>query len=252
MKNINKTTIDTTRITLEEAQQLELQKVIKDMIHSAEFLYLQINDNNVSVSSRDTMCSLFESYFSEISNKLGYTSKFLEERNSILEEIRQENKKHYTNILQVGADTILSPEQVSASLNYYEKALRAWYEACGFHYASITNTSYGFLLEFSAEIDYCDEDDNVKHRLCKDESIQSLISQEYLFNDEKYDIVRDTYHGELLATENNRERLVQLYQETFPNAHLYELYERRNDYGSFSLKHSVRIPFEDITCLLKK
>jgi len=65
--------------------------------------------------------------------------------------------------------------------------------------------------------------------------------------EEGWDIDMDKYHGSLLDSDNNKQKIIALILSDFPNSIFHGFSSRRNDNQLFSLRTDCFIPFGDIS-----
>lgn len=139
----------------------------------------------------------------------------------------------------------ISPEGISAKLRDYDNAIRNWYGAHGFQYASLKEyTAYGIIYEFNDELQY-EPDNGCSNR--KEWTETFTKAYELIAKDNTiFDIYRDTYHAELLDTDKNKKLITDLITKSFPEAQIREFRSRMNDFNSYSLRFTVYLPYSDI------
>lgn len=235
-----------TPVTLKSKELTQCNTCIDKLIDSLSFFKVRLNDrpNRTDVH---THMNLFESYFKELASLTDYQSIMTEDLNTRNQALRNANME-IQRLNDLLSETI-SPEAVSAALRKYDNIIRLFYGAIGFHYASLKEyTSYGIIYEFSDEMELQPDDG---HSIMKHLSEQFQKELPFIVTtDSDYDIYFDTYHAEMLDTNNNRKKLTTLFTTYFPNCLITEFRSRRNDYESFSLRFTIRIPYRDIENLL--
>ena len=199
-----------TPLQLQENKLKHAQKLLADMIHSLDFFRQKLSESP-DMNDVHTHMGLFESYFSELTPLVGYQSVLTEEYQNRYAHIRQLNAE--VKRLEEKLGKGISPEGISSKLREYDDAIRCFYGALGFQYASLENcTCYGI----------------------------------------RYRIYRDTYHAELLDTDKNKALIQTLFQKEFPGCQFHSFESRRNDFDSYSLRFTMFLPYKDIQAMLTR
>ncbi len=139
-----------------------------------------------------------------------------------------------------------------AALQHAQELFETWYTLSGFHYASLSYSPWQMMAEFSSEItqfrksddrtDWCHRQ---KDLAAKAEPVTPYLFQESPVLGDTYDVRTETYHKELLDTDNNRNKLKQLFHGTFPGSRIWK-FESHNDNNDFLLRFTVYIPYSGI------
>lgn len=237
-----------TKLNLSDTDLAQAEHILKDMMHSLQFFYQRLHETP-KMTDVHTHMGLFESQFKELSPLVKYNSVLAEERERRYKDIREMNKTIHK--LEAALGEKITPEGITARLHDYDDAFRCFYGACGFHYAS--NKEYNMTAiqyEISSELEY-EQTDGLSSR--KEDWTPYFKKQFDLITkeDTAYDIYHDTYHAELLDTDNNRKRIQELFEHTFPNCRFWEFKSRPNDFGSMSLRFTVTVHYTDLDNLIK-
>lgn len=221
--------------------------ILRKIGESTSFFRVRLQEQP-KMTDVHTHMGLLESYLTDLIPLVKYDSVLEEEREKRYAEIKAANTEIHRLEKLVGNG--ISPEGVSSKLREYDDGIRLWYGAHGFQYASLKQyTPYGIIYEFNDDLQY-DPDNGCSSRKEWEkyffEKFSILATKE-----SAYDIYYDSYHGELLDTDNNKELIHKLLKENFPNHSIHEFHSRKNDFGSFSLRFTVNIPYVDIDNMLK-
>lgn len=223
-------------------------KLVNDIIHSMSFFLENLANWELQKDDVKTFMGLFESYFTELSPLVGYDSVLVQERKGRNAKIRELNTEIARLQSLIGQE--ISPEAVSGFLRNCDNIFRAWYGSLGFRYASLERFSFcGVFYEFSDEIDYGADDG-----LSSMEDLAKKMQSDHIIlaEQEGWDITRDKFHGTLLDTDRNKQMVQSLFQSSFPGCDIVEYRSRKNDYGSYSIRVKIYIPYTDICKLTEK
>lgn len=235
----------TKQVQLSKESSKRAIKLVNDILGSMSFFRDNISGGDLQEDEVETFMGLFESYFSELSPIVGYDSMLVQERKDRYTKIRELN----TEISQLRADMgkKISSDAASGFLKNCDDIFRAWYGSYGFHYASLKNISFwGMIYEFSDEIDYF-SDDGLSSR--KELAEQMAKDHTIISEQAGWDVAKDKYHGSLLDTDNNKAKLRDLLKTDFPDCDIRKFESRKNDFGSFSMRVTVYLPFKNISML---
>lgn len=133
----------------------------------------------------------------------------------------------------------------------YDNVIRCFCGALGFWDTSLERyTACSILYEFAPDLKYHSDDGNSGKWILAEKlaGIFPLIASD----DTAWDILRDTYHAQLLPTDGNKEKILALFKKAFPDATVQGFSSGANDYGSYSMSFSVEIPFTDIEALYRR
>lgn len=239
---------DGAKVELSKEAKDEALEKIREMISCLDFVRELIKEDNLVADNVKTCMGVNEHIHAELSKLLGYDSIIAAEIENRFAEIRTANKRICELEQCLGKE--VSPGAVSGALNLYEKILRGWYSSEGFNYASIDLFPWCIELTFSSDMVYQEEcrhnNDEVYCAMWKEDAgtARKIAAG--------WDIHEDQFSAELLDTDNNKKQFEALIRATFPNARIESFDAYRNDYGTFSLRPKVSIPFEDVDAAYKR
>ena len=121
-------------IELQPEQKEKTLTCMAKLYQSLEFFYQLANDDNLSKENVKTHMGLFESYFTELSDILGYDSVIAEERKKRYKEIRTLQEQLRESLAE--QSKTITTDLLTEKLNHLDGLFRAWYSSLGFHYAS--------------------------------------------------------------------------------------------------------------------
>lgn len=237
----NPTPLNMTKDEIDNADDV-LQKMISSLDFFRHILTTP-RQKPVNMTESHTYMGLFESYFKELSPLVRYDSVLTEELNNRYQEIRELHTEIEQLKAQLGSGT--TPEGVSAALQHYDDILRCFYGALGFQYVRLDNlNSWNMTVTFTHELQYEPDAGYSRNKEFSQKCIEhfDIISRE----NTPFDIYRDSYHAELLDTDNNKQLIQNLILQYFPNARFHSFKGRRNDFESFSSEFTVALPFTDL------
>lgn len=229
-------------LKLTDEELAHAQKIINQIVSSMSFFRQRLG-KSPAMDDVHTHMGLFESYFSELAPIVGYDSVLAAEHEHRFAEIREKNAEIHRLTQMLGQG--ISPEGISAKLREYDDVIRCFYGALGFRYASLEEiTAWGPVYRFTPELEYDQDDGNTskKEWVKQFQSAFSLIT----VDNTEWDICCDTCHAELLDTDANKYRIMDLLADSFPNHQLREFRSRHNDFGTYSLEFTVYLAFRDI------
>lgn len=228
----------------------EAFRTIQHLRQSLAFFSTQLADGKLMKSDVQTHMSLIRQSYDDMARLLNHgdvLSKELEETQALCRAANQRCRE-----LEQQLGQSVTAKAVEAGLKRLITIFEAWYELAGFHYAKIEVNPYGCLLcDFSSQIAL---EETRRERNRTDEYRQILENKvPYLFKDtpdKKFDLQKDTYHNDLMDTDNNKKLLTTAFNNWFPNSSIYG-YKTRKDRGQFLLSVQIRIEFQDIENLVK-
>lgn len=121
-------------VDLQPEQRERTLNCMKKLYQSLEFFYQLVNDDKLSEENVRTHMGLYESYFTELSDILGYDSAIAEERRSRYTEIRTLREQLQASLTE--RSKTITADELSEKLNHLDDIFRVWYSSLGFHYAS--------------------------------------------------------------------------------------------------------------------
>ena len=193
--------------------------------------------------------SLFESYYNELAKTTVFESIMTAKYKKNTEKIRNLTSKIYELKNQLGKD--VTADGVTAKMQFYDDVIQTFYGALGFHYASLEKyTKLGIVYDFSSELEY-----HQGSGFPYTENMREAFNQAFTcitHDEDTWDIEKDAYHANLLATDKNKNQLLKLFAEYLPNYRIYNITYRPNDYGSMSMRFTVQFTYTDIEALHKR
>lgn len=223
----------------------EARKLVTEMIDNLDFLRTRLSDRP-TYNDIHTHLGLLEYQLTDLGKLTDYTSVLIKEKASRNKQLREANQTIHALEQKLG--TGITPQDVSSKLREYENLLHAFTESLGIEYLRTECfTSFGIRCEITPKCHETVCEDQISRK----EHLAWMVKhfQPIAVPDTAYDIQRDTYHCELLDTDNNRNRLTRQILETLPNTTIYGFESRKNDYESFSLTMKCQIYYTDIEAL---
>ena len=221
-------------ITKEETENS--LSLISQLISSLNFFAVRLKDRP-TYNDVATHMGLFESYFSELCKHVPYDSVLQTERENRYKELREANAR--IEQLQKSAADQVNGETIQAKLSQYADIFTCIYETIGIHYCSLKEiTRWGFIYETGDEIQY----ESIQHL---SHTRLSKMPKHILTSHPELDIVKDTYHANILDTDNNKKILTNIFTTWFPGFHVHKFTSHR-DSDHFNLRMEISIPFTDL------
>ena len=121
-------------VDLQPEQKKRTLNCMTKLYQSLEFFYQLVNDDKLSEENVRTHMGLYESYFTELSDMLGYDSAIAEERRSRYTEIRTLREQLRESLAE--QSKTISTDLLIEKLNHLDDLFRVWYSSLGFSYAS--------------------------------------------------------------------------------------------------------------------
>lgn len=121
-------------VDLQPEQKERTLNCMTKLYQSLEFFYQLVNDDKLSEENVRTHMGLYESYFTELSDILGYDSAIAEERRSRYTEIRTLREQLRESLAE--QSKTITTDLLIEKLNHLDDLFRVWYSSLGFHYAS--------------------------------------------------------------------------------------------------------------------
>lgn len=249
-------TVNTTPLDLSDEQIAKACKSLTEIQHAVEHLYTIIKNQDkskINQNDRDTMLYVMHSYYKELCEILDYTDAELKRERDQAHMIMDANNRARELTKRLGEKVSLAEngETMSAAINFYTRVFTAYYERLGFHYASETYMNmHGIEYEFSAEIETEPELYQIRDKELLG-YMQKHIPHIFGKNND-FDINEDGYTAELLATDKNKKQIIDIFAKDFPESYIVGFHDRKNDYGSYSLRLKFFVRFTDIANLYKR
>ena len=187
-------------VDLQPEQKKRTLNCMTKLYQSLEFFYQLVNDDKLSEENVRTHMGLYESYFTELSDMLGYDSAIAEERRSRYTEIRTLREQLRESLAE--QSKTISTDLLIEKLNHLDDLFRVWYSSLGFRYASQEKITQRMFLY------------TVTQELGKEPSCSCVPKEFRKYMDEwgivpinkreDWDIFEDQFHDELLDTAQNR------------------------------------------------
>lgn len=177
----------------------------------------KIEEGKLDENMKNTLCSLMESYLVDVLKEMDYDSHLAKQHDSRYTEIRKANQQINDLREQLSSKNPISGFKEQFTL--IQDTIREWWRKEGFVYVEEVNVIYygvlsvkfGFQLSMRSSMFSKDPEgdraDDVRHR-------QALRDRGFKFADHAKD---EIYRKELLATDNNKELLLELIQQRFPS-----------------------------------
>lgn len=250
------TPIDTTLLKLDQENTNTVQKAMCDIQNVINMGYQYMQDGVLTKDTAALVMKTIENAMDDMSVPFEYQSARQKEQDERLAMLRSANQRVRELETQLGQMNINNPDAIKSGMLHFMQLFQIWYEACGFHYASVERISeYGyFTFDFSTEVET--ERDKVDKYIRSDPELGKIAAKIYdsvphLFGENsEYNLVRDGYRCEILGSENNQTLLTDLFKRWFPKYTINNFNLRRNDYGSFSIRLNITISLHDIAYMV--
>lgn len=208
-------------------QKPETLSHVVDVLNNAAsqlaFFAQTLSTRNAGTNDVSTHMELLKSSIKSIKNELELDYTQQSEDDLLTQVIRQQSKQIRDFSTQIG--NVLTAEQFSQAIKYYEDKFEKWYETIGFQYASLSIKRHCLQADFTPEM--CPED-------------APNFPQELKLTDEPY-------HHELIDCDHNRAVIKDLFKNAFPGVRIREFMSRiTDDRVNYGLRISVLIPYEDL------
>ena len=208
-------------------------------------LQKKIEAGNLDEESKNTFCSLMESYLIDVMKEMDYQSHLVDEHDSRYAEIRKVNQRATELERQLASKNPLSGFKEQFSL--IQDTIHEWWRKEGFVYVKEVNVIYygvlsvkfGFQLNMRSSMFSKDPEgdraDNLRHR-------KSLEDRGFEFAKNAKD---EMFRKELLATDKNKALVTELIRQRFPSF-------KCNEFNTFevdgmTLLHMVNGNINEIT-----
>ena len=241
------TITDNTPLNLTEKEKQEILNIVQQ-IDIALSLPVQRIADGVQNNDVSTCLGRIERRLADLSKATGYEGILKAEVEKRHAEVRKLNYRIRELKEQRGKE--INAAAATAALQRYKIVFRTWYEACGLRYANIEYGICGFRAKFSSRLRRVREK-NLWNTRNGEMFARFVKMTPFLPELEDYDVIKDANLCELADTDKNRQNLIRLFTEAFPNVTIYGFEVRKNDYGSFFLGIDVYIPYGDVEGLEK-
>lgn len=219
------------------------ESLIRKSYQSLEFLYGQIKNGTMDEEHVRVHLGLYESYFSELAGLLGYDSVLAKQYKERYAEIREKNEE-IRRLKDSLMGTGLSAERTMAGLSLAENTFEAWYQALGFHYATLECKGPQLFADFSYEIEKPDDRD------CRYGNKELFHELEPLLEEDHDRLETETHDRRriLSDTDANRKALREIYAKWLPGSRIWQ-FNSRLDGSTYLLCHKAYIPYTDLFAL---
>jgi hypothetical protein len=199
-------------VALDPDQKVVVMKAAKDLMHGASYIYEMVENDNLTIEMRDSMCNLMDHYTKAICDPLGYASQAaarIEEKHA---EIRSLNGKIHELERQLGEAAPI--DTVPKLLTNLRDGVDAWWDEQGFGYVfEFEYGPYGTVsLKFSFSFDHTFSMSRtpVSDKKFKADKRNDLEKQGYVF-------VVDEHEHRLMDCDTNRILFMHLLTQRFPS-----------------------------------
>ena len=219
-------------------------KTLQELEESLQFFRYLIAQGAATRETIHTHMGLLEHHYRELAGSTGYASILTEELENRIKETRETNLENQRLISLLGKG--VSHAAVTGALRRYEDSFRAWYEALGFHYASLECTFFhGFLFNFSGEIWYSPERPDISTNGALFRAVRECLPPIADALNGPGDLERDSCRAEILDTEHAKACVTKAFRDEFPNSYV-QRWESRDSQGKYHLRFTVYISFHDV------
>lgn len=222
---------------------------IKNMYSLSELLFTEINSNKtLSPDDAGVYISNLEFYIKDIAAYYHYDSVLARQVTERYVELRKSNDK-ICQLEQTIRNFEINSHTVSAKLSFYENIARAFYEAAGFHYGSISFKERFLTIDISSEY----EDDCEPHLTSLKDLMYNLRQHIKTKNLFRLKVFPETsYRNHVKDTPENKQAIISSYKELLPDAYITEFTQRQCDKSdNWALRYSVNVPYDNLEQLPK-
>lgn len=214
----------------------------------AGIMYNDVRNNSVLTPEEiGTYINGLKFCIRDISEYYGYDSILAKQINERYAELKSANAK--ISELQaelrkkdVGSDT------VTAKLSLYEDAARAFYEAAGLHYGTVSFMAKALVTEMSAEY-HREPEPHLTTAKDMFDKLRKRMEAKQLMG---FELVQESSYREYIKdTERNRQRIADLYKVFMPDSRITE-FRSTQVKSKWTCRYSVHIPYTDIEKLIDK
>lgn len=201
-------------------------KAIREAASQLSFLATVIETGNAGTRDVDTHISLLKSGMGNLSKELELDAVRQLEDDMLTQVIRQQSKEIRDFSSKIGE--VLTAEQFTHAMRYYEDKFQKWYESLGFEYASVDLHRYCLQADFSTDIN---------GEIAR-ERIPGIV------------LTDKPFLQEVVDCDENRRILRRTFAEYFPKIRFREFTSRvADDKETFALRVSVLVDYSDIQAL---
>lgn len=220
---------------------------LQDMCSVAGLLYNGIrSDHTFTTEKAGVYISNLEFYIKDLSAYYGYDSVLAKQVTERYAELKQANIQ-IARLQKTIQELDINSDAVSAKLKSYEDIARAFYEAAGFHYGSVTFKERFLTLDMSAEYDY-DMEPHLTTLKGMMYEIREAMEQRHLLGFATFP--ESSYREYIEDTPRNKKGIMDLYKAMLPGSYITE-FRQREEHGHWMLRHEVNIPYGNLEALHK-
>lgn len=228
-------------ITLAKDQTESAITRIADLQSSTAFLAKLMQMGKVRKSDADVHLTLLRQCYDDLSAILG-GSPLDSKLDEAYAQCRAANERA-RRLEKIAAGNV-STEAAAAHMRLAEKWFESWYALSGFHYAHTEWNPYGITAEFSSEVEHGDLDPCGGYRGDRELMVKTAHLVPYQFDERHgWDLSKDSFHDDLLDTDNNRRKAEKLFAEAFPGARINGFQSHREG-DEYTLCVNVYLPWE--------
>lgn len=225
-----------------EQTQNDIKASISKAISQLQF-FAHILDH-ADTKTAETHLSLMEYTLEELCKLTGLSTTEIRNVQTLQAHIKELSERVH-QLETHTADQML--QETSTCLQRMQEIFRTWYEAAGFHYASIEFNQSGMYADFSSEVgdgQHLSRDSlNFVNFLNRFSSLRTTEGIKIAKEEGSY----NRYH--IIDCDATRAGIEKLFKEALPNTHVVE-WSSRQDQGLWLLRVKVYVYYTDIAALL--
>jgi hypothetical protein len=217
---------DPTLFVLGDEQKPKAKKALNDIFFAGTELMKRAEDGSLEQGFKTTLCSLMESYTTELNKQFGYNGKLAEEQEERTATVRRLNIENRELRKQLGEK--VSSEDVREKLKNLSDAVNKWWQEAGTGFVS--DGGFGSWGAYRAKL---------SGMLFNDENRAALEAQGIRFNDERH-------HAQMISCDASIAGVLKLLTDRFPSAHIesIETFGGRN--GEAYTVREIRFAINDL------
>ena len=230
---------DRTKLFNNNDDKTAAKKILNDIHHSISFFSTLIDMDVTQISDAYTHLGLLESYITELSKLTGYDGMVAQENARRYAELRKAHERIRELESKIGSQ--MSGTSVSAGIRHWDNVFKAWYEACGWHYAKVEISPYNLIAHLYNDTEL------EQHRHISDETIYNQIAPNvpFIMTPEHFDMDQQRFLSRILDTERNKTYIKHIIKTFFPNAYISE-FKSHCDNNMYYLEYDVVISLEEL------
>lgn len=206
---------DPTLVEFTDDQKKEYEKSYKDFVFPFMELKKRLDEGNLDIGFKNTLCSLLEIRLITFNKSLGYEGYLQEQKEKRFKEIRDLNTENRELRKQLGDK--VTPEDIREGLKNLSNNFKAWWSKEGFgHCSDEVFTGYTFKARLSGMMTdaYWSKDDNYETAEEKAKRLSSI----------GFDIILGAGRvSKVLFTENNVNKLSEMLKSKYPSSSINEV-----------------------------